>query len=111
MDGRAVFDFATRQAPKSVKRLVEKAGCSLEELDFVLPHQANSRIVEVISRKLKIPMDKFYMNMDEYGNTSSASIPIALNEMFEKGLIKTGSVGVLTGFGAGFTWGSMLIRF
>lgn len=56
-------------------------------------------------------MDKFYMNMDEYGNTSSASIPIALNEMVEKGIIKEGSVGVLTGFGAGLTWGSMLIKF
>ena len=111
MDGRAIFDFATRTVPKSVKSLMEKAGVTVDDLDFVLPHQANSRIVEIISRKLKIPMDKFYMNMDEYGNTSSASIPIALNEMVEKGIIKEGSVGVFTGFGAGLTWGSMLIKF
>ena len=111
MDGRAIFDFATRNVPKSVKKLLDNAQFNADDLDFVLPHQANSRIVEIISRKLKVPMDKFYMNMDEYGNTSSASIPIALNEMTEKGLIKSGDIGVLTGFGAGLTWGSMLVKF
>lgn len=111
MDGRAIFDFATRNVPKSVKKLLDNAQFNADDLDFVLPHQANSRIVEIISRKLKVPMDKFYMNMDEYGNTSSASIPIALNEMTEKGLIKSGDMGVLTGFGAGLTWGSMLVKF
>lgn len=111
MDGRAIFDFATRNVPKSVKKLLDDAQFNADDLDFVLPHQANSRIVEIISRKLKVPMDKFYMNMDEYGNTSSASIPIALNEMTEKGLIKPGDIGVLTGFGAGLTWGSMLVKF
>ena len=93
------------------QKLLDNAQFNADDLDFVLPHQANSRIVEIISRKLKVPMDKFYMNMDEYGNTSSASIPIALNEMTEKGLIKSGDIGVLTGFGAGLTWGSMLVKF
>jgi 3-oxoacyl-(acyl-carrier-protein) synthase III len=111
MDGRVIFDFATRKAPKSVMALLESAGIPKEEVDFILPHQANSRIVEVVSRKLKIPMDKFYMNMFQYGNTSSASIPIALNEMMEKGLIKEGNKIVICGFGAGLTWGSMLIEF
>ncbi|HCT65613.1 MAG TPA: 3-oxoacyl-ACP synthase [Lachnospiraceae bacterium] len=111
MDGRVIFDFATRKAPKSVMDLLESAGIPKEEVDFILPHQANSRIVEVVSRKLKIPMDKFYMNMFQYGNTSSASIPIALNEMMEKGLIKEGNKIVICGFGAGLTWGSMLIEF
>ena len=111
MDGRVIFDFATRKAPKSITALLENAGITKDEIDFVLPHQANSRIVEVVSRKLKIPMDKFYMNMHEYGNTSSASIPIALNEMMEKGLIKEGNKMVMCGFGAGLTWGSMLVEF
>jgi len=111
MDGRAIFDFATRQVPKSIEALLGKADMDKEEIDFVIAHQANSRIVQIISRKLKIPMEKFYLNMFEYGNTSSASIPIALNEMNEKGMIKPDSVGLLTGFGAGLTWGSMLIRF
>lgn len=111
MDGRVIFDFATRKAPKSIMNLLESAGITKDEVDFVLPHQANSRIVEVVSRKLKIPMDKFYMNMFEYGNTSSASIPIALNEMMEKGLIKEGNKMVMCGFGAGLTWGSMLVEF
>lgn len=111
MDGRVIFDFATRTAPKSITSLLESAGVTKDEVDFVLPHQANSRIVEVVSRKLKIPMDKFYMNMHEYGNTSSASIPIALNEMMEKGLIKEGNKMVMCGFGAGLTWGSMLVEF
>ncbi len=110
MDGRAIFDFATRSVPKSVKKLLDDCNFNYEEVDFVIPHQANKRIVEIISRKLKIPMNKFYMNMDEYGNTSSASIPIALNEMVEKGIIKKGDVGVITGFGAGLTWGSMLVK-
>ncbi|MCI1931358.1 MAG: ketoacyl-ACP synthase III [Clostridia bacterium] len=111
MDGRAIFDFATRQVPKSVESLLKKSETDRDTIDFVIAHQANSRIVQIISKKLKIPMEKFYLNMYEYGNTSSASIPIALNEMMEKGLIKEDSLGLLTGFGAGLTWGSMLIRF
>ncbi len=111
MDGKAIFDFATRSVPVSVKKLLEKSGRFTDEIDFVIPHQANSRIVEIISRKLKMPLDKFYMNMDEYGNTSSASIPLALNEMVEKGIIKKGSLCIFTGFGAGLTWGSMLVKF
>ncbi len=111
MDGREIFDFATRKAPVCIKELMEKAEIDKDDVDFVLPHQANSRIVEVISRKVKIPIDKFYMNMYYYGNTSSASIPIALNEMSEKGMIKEGTKIILCGFGGGLTWGSMYIKF
>ncbi len=111
MDGREIFDFATRTVPKSVEALIEKAGISVEDIDIVVPHQANARIVQIVARKLKIPMEKFYLNMEEYGNTSSASIPIALNEMDNKGLIKKGDTVLITGFGAGLTWGSMLIKF
>ena len=74
-----------------------------------MPHQANYRIVEVVAKKLKAPLEKFYLNLKNFGNTSSASIPIALAEMFEKKLIKKGDKLILTGFGAGLTWGSMLI--
>ena len=111
MDGREIFDFATRTVPKSVEALIEKAGISVDDIDIVVPHQANARIVQIVARKLKIPMEKFYLNMEEYGNTSSASIPIALNEMDNKGLIKKGDTVLITGFGAGLTWGSMLIKF
>ena len=87
----------------------EENSITQEDLKYVIPHQANVRIVEVISKKLKIPFEKFYMNMDRYGNTSSASIPIALSELDEKGLIERGDKIILTGFGGGMTWGTMLI--
>ncbi|MFQ7260317.1 MAG: beta-ketoacyl-ACP synthase III, partial [Christensenellales bacterium] len=90
MDGKVIFDFATRQVPKSVNKLLEKANLMPEDIKYVLPHQANERIVKVISRKVKIPMEKFYLNIAEYGNTSAASIPIALNEMYEKGILSEG---------------------
>jgi len=111
MDGRAIFDFATRTVPKTIKKILEKADLTTDDVDFVISHQANARIIEVVSRKIKVPMDKFYLNMDEYANTSSASIPIVLNEMWEKGIIKEGNTLLLAGFGAGLTWGSMLIKF
>ena len=111
MDGKSIFDFATRKVPKSVIKLLEDAGENPDSIDWVIPHQANKRIIEIVSRKVKIPLEKFYINMADYGNTSSASIPIALNEAVEKGLIKKGHKVVLCGFGAGLTWGSALIHF
>lgn len=110
MDGRGVFEFSTRQPPKSIKKVIEKANISKEDIKYVVTHQANRRIVQVISRKTEIPLEQFYMNMDSFGNTSSASIPIALNEMFEKGLLQEGDKLLLSGFGGGLTWGSMLIE-
>lgn len=110
MDGRAVFEFATKQTPKCIKNLIEKAGIDIESIRYVIPHQANSRIIEVISRKTKISMEKFYLNMYYYANTSSASIPNALNEMMEKGMLKEKDRIILAGFGGGLTWGSMLIE-
>lgn len=111
MDGRAIFDFATRTVPKTVKNVLAKADLTTEDIDYVVPHQANARIIEIVSRKLKVPMDKFYLNMNEYANTSSASIPIALDEMWEEGLLKEGTTVAMAGFGAGLTWGSMIVRF
>lgn len=110
MDGREVFKFATKNVIKSITRVIEGENISADDIRYIIPHQANMRIVEVVSKKLGIPMEKFYMNMDHYGNTSSASIPLALNELNEKGLIARGDLIMLSGFGGGMTWGTMLIR-
>lgn len=109
MDGREVFKFATKNVIKSMKKVMEKEGITQEEVKYFIPHQANARIVEVIAKKLKIPMNKFYMNMERFGNTSSASIPIALSELEEKGLLERGDKIIMSGFGGGMTWGTMLI--
>ena len=109
MNGREVFKFATKKVIKSLEKVLEETNLTTEDIKYFIPHQANARIVEVISNKLKIPFDKFYMNMAEYGNTSSASIPIALNELNEKGLIERGDKIVLTGFGGGMNYGDCLV--
>ena len=110
MDGRTVFDFATRQTPKCILRLIEKSSISADCLKYVIPHQANSRIVEVISKKTKIPLEKFYMNIAEYSNTSAATIPIALHEMMQKELLQQGDYLLMAGFGGGLTWGGLLVK-
>lgn len=110
MNGREIFNFATRKIPLSIKNVIEKAHASLDDVKYIVPHQANSRIVEVIAKKLKLPMEKFYMNMDKYGNTSAASIPAALGEMEENGLLEENDRIIITGFGGGLTWGSALIE-
>ena len=110
MDGRAIFQFATRQIPQSIENIIKKSGIRLEEIKYVIPHQANSRIIESISKKTGINIKKFYLNMENYGNTSSASIPIALDEMVEKGMIIRGDKILFTGFGGGLTWGSILVE-
>lgn len=110
MDGREVFKFATKNVIRSLSKVMEEAGITAEDVKFFIPHQANARIVEVISKKLQIPFEKFYMNMDRYGNTSSASIPIALHELDEKGLLERGDKIILTGFGGGMTWATTLVE-
>ncbi len=109
MDGRAVFKFATKMVVKSVNSVLEKAGVAPDEIAFVVPHQANARIIDVVAHKSGIPREKFYTNMDRFGNTSSASIPMALNELNSQGAIQRGDKIILTGFGGGMTWGTMLI--
>jgi 3-oxoacyl-[acyl-carrier-protein] synthase-3 len=86
-------------------------GISPKDVDLLIPHQANIRIIEATARRIKLPMDKVYVNIDKYGNTSAASVPIALDEARKNGTIKDGSTVVLVAFGAGFTWGSALIKF
>ena len=110
MDGRAIFNFATKVVPHSVNEIIEKSGISMDDVKYIVPHQANSRIIDIVARKLNVPIEKFYININEYANTSAASIPIALGEMSEKGLHKKGDKIIVTGSGAGLTWGSMLIE-
>ena len=112
MDGRAVFDFAIRDVAKSIKALIETSEVSAEDLDYLLLHQANIRILDKVARKMSIDRDKFLANIMEYGNTSAASIPILLSESVGKGLIKLdGSQTILlSGFGGGLTWGSLIVK-
>ena len=110
MNGRDVFNFATKTVPKSVNQVLEKANLTLDDIKYIVPHQANSRIVEVVAKKLKVGLDKFYLNLQNYGNTSAASIPIALSEMSKNQLLQKGDKIIITGFGAGLTWASMIIQ-
>lgn len=110
MDGKMVFSFATRVVPTSVINVLEKSGLTIDDIKYIVPHQANSRIIDIVARKLKCPIDKFYINIENYGNTSAGSVAIALSEMQEKGLIQKGDKLVITGFGGGLTWGSLLIE-
>lgn len=110
MDGKAVFRFAVEALPKTLKALLQESGLTLDEVDWVVCHQANSRIIDHCVRSMKANPSKFYKNMDHFGNTSAASIPMALDEMAEKGLLKAGQTILLDGFGAGLTWGGALLR-
>lgn len=107
MDGKEVFRFATRVMASATQEALESAGLKLEDISWIIPHQANIRIIEAAARGLKLPMDRFIVNIDRYGNTSTASIPIAMVEAVEKGQIKSGDRFVMVGFGAGLTWGAL----
>ena len=109
MNGKEVFRFAVSTVPASIRKLLDKAGLSLDEVDHIVCHQANHRIVESIARHLQTDLGRFYENIEFYGNTSAASIPIALCEMQEKGLLHRGDTVLLAGFGSGLTWGSLLL--
>lgn len=109
MNGREVFRFASRVMASVTREVVERAGLSLDDIDMIVPHQANLRIIQAAARGLKLPEEKFIINIDRYGNTSTASIPIALVEGVEKGLIKPNDRLVLVGFGGGLTWGAAII--
>ncbi|PCS05324.1 3-oxoacyl-ACP synthase [Lactococcus piscium] len=112
MDGRAIFDFAVRDVPKNILETLEKAELNLETVDYFLLHQANSRILDKMARKIKADRSKFLQNMQEYGNTSAASIPILLSEAVASGTIKLDGTQkiVLTGFGGGLTWGTVVVK-
>lgn len=110
MDGKAVFRFATRVMSSSTKEALELAGLKLGDVDWIIPHQANYRIIETAAKRLGLPLDKFIINVERYGNTSTASIPIAAAEAVEKGKLKSGNKAVFVGFGAGLTWGALVVE-
>ncbi|QRN85116.1 ketoacyl-ACP synthase III [Clostridia bacterium] len=110
MDGQTVFRFSTKIFGKSVKKVLEGSGYSLEDIDVFVPHQANIRIIDYAASRFKVDVDRFYVNLNKRGNTSAASIPIALADMKQEGLLKKGMLICCTGFGGGLTWGSALIR-
>ena len=111
MAGREVFKHAVRSMSEACDRALDGAKLRGDDIDILIPHQANVRIIEATAKYANIPMDKVYVNVDRYGNTSSASIPIALDEAIETGRVKEGTTALMVAFGAGFTWGSMVIRF
>jgi 3-oxoacyl-[acyl-carrier-protein] synthase-3 len=111
MAGREVFKHAVRSMSEAADRALDGARLNGNDIDLLIPHQANVRIIEATAKHSGIPMDKVYVNVDRFGNTSSASIPIAIDEAIEKGIIHDGSTVLLVAFGAGFTWASMIIRF
>jgi len=111
MAGREVFKHAVRSMSEAADRALDSARLTGADIDLLIPHQANVRIIEATAKHSNISMDKVYVNVDRYGNTSSASIPIAIDEALEKGIIKDGSTVMCVAFGAGFTWASMILRF
>ena len=110
MKGREVFRFAVKTMPTATREVLKKAGLSSEDLNVLIPHQANQRIIEAAARSLGLVPEKVYTNLEQYGNTSAASIPIALSEAAEEGYIAPGDLVVCVGFGAGLTWGAAAIR-
>jgi 3-oxoacyl-[acyl-carrier-protein] synthase-3 len=110
MDGRKVFRFATRVMRQASIEAVEKAGLTMGDIALLIPHQANSRIIETAARSLKVPLEQVVVNLDRYGNTSSASIPIALCEALEEGRVKPDDHLLFVGFGAGLTWGAAVVH-
>ena len=110
MQGRDVFRSAVEKIPEVVEEAVQANGLSVEDVDLFLPHQANLRINQFAAAKLGVPEEKFYSNIERYGNTTAGSIPIALSEVVEQGALKEGDLMMMVAFGSGFTWGASLIR-
>lgn len=110
MNGKTVFKYAVHNIAKATNDVLTKSGLTLDDIDYVVCHQANERIIRSVIKQLKAPEEKFYININDYGNTSAASIPIALDEMNEAGMLTEGKKIICVGFGAGFTWGGILIE-
>lgn len=111
MAGKSVFVFATDVIPKIIADVSQRAGVNPEEIDYIIPHQANVRIIDFISKKTGIAKEKFLLNLDRFGNTAAASVGLALDENRRNGLIKPGSLVLMMGFGGGLSWGGVLVRF
>jgi len=110
MDGQGVYRFATNILAQATEEVARKAGLKPEQLDLIIPHQANLRIITTAAKRLKLPLERFVVNLQEYGNTSAASVPIALCEAIEAGRINPGQSIVLVGFGAGLTWAAVALK-
>ncbi len=111
MDGAEVFRNAVTEMGRSAAKVVADAGLELEDVDLLIPHQANTRIIDATARRMKLPAEKVFVNIAGYGNTSAASIPIALAEAIESGRVQPGSIVVFVAFGGGLTWGGACLRF
>ena len=110
MEGREVFKFSTQVVGQAIDEVLKDTGYGYEDVKMIIPHQANYRLIDYAIGKNKNLQDKFYLNVDRYGNTSAGSVAIALSEVRQKGLLKPGDLIILLGFGGGFTWGSLLIK-
>ena len=110
MNGRQVYTFAVRALCDTIKILLGRNNIDFQEVKYIVPHQANTRIIEAAAKRLEYPVDKFFMNIDEYGNTSAASIPLALDDMLRKNLLQRGDLILTVGFGGGLTYGGNLLR-
>ncbi len=110
MEGNGVFKFAVKIMNKASRDVIKKAGLELSDIDYLVPHQANIRIINAARKRLKLEKNKVYINLDKYGNMSSASIPVALDEAVKNNKIKNGDNVILVGFGGGLTWGSCLVK-
>src|SRR5678816_546605 len=110
MKGDGVFKFAVRAMADAARHVLDEAGYHINDVKFVIPHQANIRIIDAVAERLEVPHEKMVVNLDRFGNTSSATIPIAYDELVRSGRVHTGDLVLFTGFGGGFTWGSILFR-
>jgi len=111
MNGKEVFKIAVRSMEEISRQALAEAGVGIEQVSLVIPHQANKRIIVALAERLGVPMDKVMVNLDKYGNTSAASIPVALDEARRQGRIRAGDVVLLNAFGAGFAWGAAVVKF
>jgi len=110
MNGKEVYKFATSRVPQVLREAFDNAGVTADDIDWVVMHQANIRIMETVAKKLGVPMDKVLSNLDEYGNTSAGSIPLCLDAAVRSGKVKKGDLLAVTGFGAGLSWGACILR-
>jgi 3-oxoacyl-[acyl-carrier-protein] synthase-3 len=110
MDGKSVFKHAVKTMQEKALEVLERTGVPAEKIALLIPHQANARIIESVAKRIKIPAEKVYVNVEKYANTSSASIPIALDEAVRAGKISEGDYVLFVDFGAGMTWGATLVK-
>ena len=111
INGREVYQLAVRKIIETVEECLTKCGLTIDEIDMFIPHQMNARIIESVAKRLALVNERVFVNIDKYGNTSAASIPIALDECVRQGRIKKGDIALLVAFGGGLTWGANVIEF